>query len=169
MNEEWVFPLFCFLCDMKLEELEDKIREIIEPVISSMGIELVDAELNKMKSKALLRVYIDKENGVNIDDCQQVSREIEGVLDVEDPIPYSYVLEVSSPGLDRPLKKTADFKKYAGSAVRVVIREPVDKQTVFIGKLESAGDSEIVLELNKDGKVTIPYENISRARLEVEI
>lgn len=154
---------------MKIEALEEKIRDIIEPVISSMEIELVDIELNKMKGKGLLRVYIDTKDGVTIDDCRDVSREIEGLLDVEDPIPYSYVLEVSSPGLDRPLKKTEDFKRYTGNAVRVVTHEPIDKQTFFLGKLESAGDDLIVLEMKKNRKVTIPYENISRARLEVEI
>ncbi len=154
---------------MKIEALETKIIDMIDPVINSLGIELVDIEVNKMSGKGLLRVYIDKENGVTIDDCKRVSREIEGVLDVEDPIPYAYVLEVSSPGLDRPLKKKEDYKRFTGRAVKIVTKEPVDKQNSLIGKLESAGDSEIVLGLQNDRKVTILYENISRARLEVEI
>lgn len=154
---------------MSLEALETKIRGIIEPVINTLGIELVDIELNKMRGKALLRVYIDKEDGITIDDCEHVSRELEGVLDVEDLIPYSYVLEVSSPGLDRPLKTPKDFKRYAGNSVRVITNEPIEKQTFFIGILDGSDERGIALALTKNRKITIPYENISRARLEVEI
>jgi ribosome maturation factor RimP len=149
--------------------LKEKVRGIIEPVINSIGIELDDFEINKMKGKALIRVFIEKEGGTTIDDCTRVSREIEAVLDVEDPIPYSYVLEVSSPGLDRPLKEPRHFMKYAGKTVRVVTHKPVDKETFFVGKLLNADDKEIVLLLKKDRKITVPYENISKARLEVEI
>ncbi len=154
---------------MNIEKTENKIREIIEPVINALGVELDDIELKKMRGKALLRVYIEKKDGVTIDDCEVVSREIEAVLDVEDPIPCPYVLEVSSPGLDRPLKSTKDFKRFSGRTVRVVTLEPVEGQTFFIGRLVNAGDSEIALLLPENREVTIPYENISRARLEVEV
>jgi len=169
MRKEWVSPLFCFYMKMSSGILEARIIEIIEPVINDLGVELVEVELNKMKGKALLRVYIDKEEGIAIADCESVSREIEGILDVEDPIPYSYVLEVSSPGLDRPLRALKDFKKYEGHMVRVVTHEYIDKQASFVGTLEAAEDDKIVLVLPKDKKITIPYDNISRARLEVEI
>ena len=119
--------------------------------------------------KALLRVFIDKESGITIGECEQVSREIEAVLDVEDPIPYSYVLEVSSPGLDRPLKNKKDFKRYSGNIVRVVTHDPVEGETFFVGKLVEAGDDEVALLLPKDRRITIRYDNISRARLEVEV
>ena len=154
---------------MQLDAIKEKLRAIIVPVIEALGIELDDIELSKMRGKALLRVFIEKENGVNIGDCELVSREIEAVLDVEDPIPYSYVLEVSSPGLDRPLKEPKDFKRFAGKNIRVVTQEPIGKQTFFIGKIAEAGDDEIVLFLLKDKEITIPYTNISRARLEVEV
>lgn len=154
---------------MKIEDLKDKVRGIIEPVINSLGIELEDLEVNKMKGKALLRVFIEKEGGITIDDCESVSREIAAILDVEDPVPYSYVLEVSSPGLDRPLKEPRHFIRYAGKTVRVVTHKPVDKETFFVGKLLNADDKEIVILLEKDRKITVPYENISKARLEVEI
>jgi ribosome maturation factor RimP len=154
---------------MSLEITKNRVAGIIEPVIESMGIELVDVELNKMRRKVLLRVYIDREGGITIDDCERVSREIEGVLDVEDPIQYSYVLEVSSPGLDRPLKAPKDFKRFSGNMVRVVTNDPIEEQTFFVGKLEAADENEIVLALPKDKKVTIPFDNISRAKLEVEI
>ncbi len=153
---------------MELNNIKEKVREIIEPVINALNIELDDIELSKMRGKALLRVFIDKEGGVAIDDCERVSREIEAVLDVEDPIPYSYVLEVSSPGLDRPLKTPEDFKRFTGRSVRVVTQEPVCKQTFFVGELAEAGDEELVLLLPQNKEVTIPYKNISKARLEVE-
>ena len=154
---------------MSIEATKNRVVGIVEPVINSLGIELVDLELNKMRRKALLRVYIDREGGVTIDDCELVSREIEAVLDVEDPIPYSYVLEVSSPGLDRPLKNPKDFKRYSGKKVRLVTIEPVEKENFFIGEIEFATDDNVVLLLPKDRKITIPYDNISRARLEVEV
>ena len=154
---------------MRTEELREIVNGIIEPVINALGLELFDLEVGKMRGKGLLRVFIDKEEGVTIDDCERVSREIAVVLDVEDPIPYSYVLEVSSPGLDRPLKGPADFKRYTGNTVRVITTDPIDKQTFFVGKIAMAGDSEVMLDLPKNNKVTIPYEMISRARLEVEI
>lgn len=154
---------------MEKGELKNKVQRLIEPVINALGIELDDLELNKMRGKGLLRVFIDKEEGIMIHDCEKVSREIAALLDVEDPIPYSYVLEVSSPGLERPLRKPADFKRYKGHTIRVVTTVPIDKQTLFVGKLSMAGDSEVILDLPKNNKVTIPYEIISRARLEVEI
>ena len=154
---------------MKLEELAGKIRELIEPAIDSMGVELDDMELGRMKGKILLRVYIEKQGGVSIDDCEKVSREIATVLDVEDPVPGAYVLEVSSPGLDRPLRKPRDFIRFSGKKVRVVTNEPVDKQTFFVGKIEDATDEDVMLVLQKDKKITISYNNISKARLEVEV
>jgi ribosome maturation factor RimP len=154
---------------MSIAALEDKIRKIVEPVINALGIELDGIELNKMRGKALLRIYIDREEGITIDDCTLVSREVEALLDVEDPIPYSYVLEVSSPGLDRPLRNTRDFIRFSGRNVRVITKEPIDKQTFFVGQLAEADDSEIVLLLPKDRTVTIDYGNISKARLEVEV
>ena len=154
---------------MKKDELSDKVLGMIEPVINSLGIEITDLELGKMRGKGILRVFIDKEEGIKIEDCEKVSREISALLDVEDPIPYSYVLEVSSPGLDRPLRKPEDFKRFKGNTVRVVTTDPIDEQTFFVGTISMAGDSEVILDLPEKNKVTIPYEIISRARLEVEI
>ncbi len=142
---------------------------MIEPVINDLGIDLVDIDLKKMGSKALLRVYIETDAGITIDNCEQVSREVSATLDVEDPIPYAYVLEVSSPGLERPLKKPADFIRFKGNMVRVVTRKAIDKQTFFIGTLSEATDHEIVLNLPKDKEITITYDNISSSRLEVEV
>lgn len=152
-----------------MDSIKNKVNKIIEPVINALDIELDDIELSKMRGKALLRVFIEKEGGVTIDDCEHVSREVAAVLDVEDPIPCPYVLEVSSPGLDRPLKAPKDFKRFAGKKVRVVTLEPIDKQTFFVGEIAVADDNEIVLLLPKNKRLTIPYNTISKARLEVEV
>lgn len=140
---------------------------MIAPILSDMGIALDYIEIMKMKRQLLLRIFIDKEGGVTLDDCEKVSRDIGAVFDVEDPIPYSYKLEVSSPGLDRPLRNPEDFKKFSGRIARVTTFKHIENQTFFIGEIIEAEDSGIVLLLPKDKKVTIPYKEISRARLEV--
>ena len=117
----------------------------------------------------MLRVFIDKDGGVNLDDCANISREIGTVLDVEDQIPYEYTLEVSSPGLDRALKKPEDFRKVIGKTARVVTSSPIDDQTFFVGVISEAGDTGLVMLLPKDKKVTMQYADISQARLEVII
>jgi ribosome maturation factor RimP len=152
-----------------MEELKKKVVEIIQPVIENMGMDLEDTELMKMGRKVLLKVFIDKEGGVSLHDCEQVSREIEAQLDVEDPIPYSYTLEVSSPGLDRPLKKPRDFKRFCGKKARVITTTPIDKQTFFIGEIIAADENEIKLLLPKEKEVTLRYSDISRAKLEIDV
>lgn len=163
-------PTLLFLKeDMDKDALEKKVAGIIEPVINALGMELDNLELASSRGRVILRVFIDKDGGVTIDDCELVSREIGTVLDVEDPIQRGYTLEVSSPGLDRPLKKPADFKKSSGRKARVVTHEPIDKQTFFVGDITDAGDNEVILILPKERRVVIPYKNISWARLEVEV
>jgi len=152
---------------MITQELENKIKEMAEPIIRDMGLHLDNLELTMMGRKALLRIVIDKEGGVTLDDCERISREIEAQLDVDDPIPCSYTLEVSSPGLDRPLREVKDFKRFSGSMVRIITSNPIENQTFFVGKIIEAGDDELLLLLPRDRKITIQYKNISRARLEV--
>jgi ribosome maturation factor RimP len=154
---------------MGTSELAVKVRDIIEPVINSLDIALDRIALGKANRGYILRVFIDKEEGVTIDDCEKVSREIEAILDVEDPMPGAYVLEVSSPGLNRPLNGADDFRKHSGKTARVIIKEPIDKQTFYVGKIIRSDDNEIVLLLPKDREVTIPIDIISKARLEVEV
>ncbi len=161
--------LLFFYMKKSKDDLKVEIRKVIEPVISALGIEIDDIEFGQMKGRSLLRVFIDKEGGVTIADCERVSRDIEAVLDVEDPIPYSYVLEVSSPGLDRPLRSREDFKRYSGRIARIVTLDPIEKQNVFVGKLVEAGDIDVALLLENNKKVAISYDNISRAKLEVEV
>ena len=151
------------------KDLEAKIREIIEPVINSIGVNLEDIKLARAGSRFLLRIFIDKEGGVTLNDCERASREIEAQLDVYDPIPSAYILEVSSPGLDRQIKRPGDFKQFTGKTVRVVTSTDINNQTFFIGEIVDAGDVDLVLLLPGERLVTIPYGSISKARLEVTV
>lgn len=149
--------------------LEAKVEGVIRPLLDDLGIELYDMSVLASRGRSLLRVFIEKEGGVTIDDCERVSREIEALLDVEDPIPGPYTLEVSSPGLDRPLKTPEHFRRFSGSAARVVTFEPIENQTFFLGEILDAGETDIVMQLPGDRKVIIPYRMISKARLEVNV
>lgn len=153
---------------MNIETLKERLRELILPIMDAMGYELQDVELLGKGGRFLLRVIIDKDGGVTLNDCEKASREIGAMLDVEDPIPSSYVLEVSSPGLDRPLRNPGDFNKYVGNMARVITYEPIENQTFFVGKIIEARETDVVLLLPKERIIAIPYSNISRARLEIE-
>lgn len=141
-----------------------EIGRLLEPSISALGYELVAVELVGSGNDRVLRVYIDHPDGITVDDCADVSRQVSAVLDVEDPVPGSYVLEVSSPGLDRPLVKAADFERFKGSLVKIRTREAVLGRKNFTGLLSEATGDNVVVEV--DGE---PYEigfaNIERARL----
>ncbi len=150
---------------MNIKDLEREVSGLINPVINATGTALESIDITKMRGKFLLKVFIEKEGGVTLDDCERISREIEAVLDVEDPIPYSYTLEVSSPGLDRSLRVPEDFKRFCGKTARVITSRRIEDQTFFIGEIVEAGDINMVLLLPRERKVTIPYEEISRARL----
>jgi ribosome maturation factor RimP len=141
------------------------IGEMLEPGIRSMGYELVGVEYHGSgKGGGLLRVYIDSEQGISADDCQRVSYQVSGVLDVADPIPGHYTLEVSSPGLDRLLFRPQDFERFAGQLVRVRMRFPIEGQRKFKGRL--LGLQEDTVRIEQDGgQVNLPYEQIEQARL----
>lgn len=115
-----------------------------------------------------MRIFIDKEGGVTLNDCEKVSRQISQLLDAEDVIPHAYVLEVSSPGLDRPLKRFEDYIRYKGRPVRVNTRLPYNNRTSFRGRIASAEEGKIRIETEKEGSIEILFSDISSARLEVE-
>ena len=140
------------------------LREILEPVVTAMGYELIGVEFHPHRGSALLRLYIDKEGGVNVDDCQQVSHQVSGVLDVEDPIPGHYRLEVSSPGLDRPLFEARDFVRFAGHPVRVQLTLPLNGRKKFTGRLVGVRADQVVLE-HEGQELAIPLTAIEKARL----
>ena len=144
------------------------LRQLLEPVIESMGYELVGVEFIPHRSNALLRLYIDKESGINLEDCERVSHQVSGVLDVEDPIPFHYTLEVSSPGLDRPLFEAKHFQTFAGQQVRIHLSAPVDGKRKFVGTLKGIRDSNVIVEL-EDAELSIPLDYIEKARLIPEI
>lgn len=141
------------------------ISELLEPSIRSLGYELVGVEYRSGGSGgALLRVYIDNEQGVTLDDCQTVSYQVSGVLDVEDPIPGHYTLEVSSPGADRLLFKPRDYRRFAGSLVKLRLDRPLQGRRKFTGRLRGLDGDDVVIE--QDGEnVSLPLERIEQARL----
>jgi ribosome maturation factor RimP len=147
----------------------EKITKMAERVAVSEGLTLVDVELKGGGGSRLLRVYIDKPEGISHADCQLVSEQLSVMLDVEDPFPGSYTLEVSSPGLDRALVKPSDFTHFAGRKARVVVRQPVDNQKVLEGRLAGFEAGRIRLDLGDAGLKEIELSNIQKARLVVEI
>ena len=141
------------------------IGEMLEPGIRSMGYELVGVEYHGSgKGGGLLRVYIDSEQGISADDCQRVSYQVSGVLDVEDPIPGHYTLEVSSPGLDRRLRTLAHFQAALGTDINLELKRPIDGRKRFRGRLTAADADRI--EMNVDGQTwTLPLAEVRIARL----
>ena len=141
------------------------LSELFEPVVESMGYELVGVEFSGGTSHGPLRVYIDREDGVNIDDCANISRQISAILDVEEPIQQAYDLEVSSPGLDRPLFKLADFERFSGQQVKIKMSTGLDGRRNFKGVLQGVTDSRLI-EVEVDGEIyQLPLTDIGKAHL----
>ncbi len=140
-------------------------RALLEPAVAAMGCELVGVEYHPRGRHSLLRVYIDREGGVTVDDCAAVSEQISGVLDVEDPIHGQYSLEVSSPGLDRPLFTAADFVRFAGHDVRVRLRLPQAGRRRFAGRLLGCEDGEVRVRDAAGELFRLPLADIEEARL----
>jgi len=145
-------------------------EQIVTPILEEMGLELFDVEYVKEGKNWFLRVYIDSENGVDLDDCQKVSEKLSEKLDEHDPIKQAYFLEVSSPGAERPLKKIEHFQKSVGKNVHITTYEPIDGQKVFEGKLIQFENDTAVVEWKDKQRVRtseIPYEKIAKARLAI--
>ena len=143
------------------------------PILESLGMELVDIEFARVGRNSVLRLFIDKQGGVTLDDCADVSRELSAILDVEDVIPGHFSLEVSSPGLDRPLKKPADYERFVGSLVKVCTYEALpdddgNKRKTFIGRLVGLVDGNVAMKLSEGQSASIPLEKIAKANLEFE-
>ena len=140
------------------------LNELIQPLVEDLGYEFIGIEYNPNPKHSVLRIYIDHENGVGIQDCETVSRETAALLDVKDPIKSHYNLEVSSPGLDRPLFTSAHFSEFTGSEVQINLFAPQDGRRKFSGPILSAGESSVSIE--QDGsEVTLDYDNIAKAKL----
>jgi ribosome maturation factor RimP len=153
----------------------DQIRAIAERVAASRGLTVWEIQSRREASGHVVRVFIDRpgpaatpEESVSIEDCEQVNREISTILDVEDPLPFAYTLEVSSPGLDRPLRGEDDYARFAGRMAKVVVSEAVDNQKAFEGRLRGVDGSDVLLEGPNGRMHRLPLRLISRGRLEVE-
>lgn len=148
--------------------VEQSVLKLVRQVADGQAVEVFGVNLFGRGNRKLLRVTIDKEGGVTLDDCERFSRRLGSLLETEDVIHGSYNLEVSSPGLDRPLTAPADFERNRGRLVRVTIREKMENQNFFIGRISEVTVS--CLRLSADNKEwEIPFENIVKARLEIEI
>lgn len=144
-----------------------KVRELVEPLVKALALELVDVDYVKEGGHWYLRIYIDKEGGVDIDDCSAVSQKVGSVLDTVNPIPQAYMLEVSSPGVERPLRKKEDFEKYKGELASIYTKETYQGFTCFTGNLEGLEDDQVILEYEGQ-KVSIPFDMVEKAHLTYE-
>lgn len=145
--------------------LRDDLINLLEPTLESMGYELVELECRPNPRNGLVRIFIDKPGGVGLDDCEQVSHQVSGVMDVEDPMPGQYSLEVSSPGLDRPMRKVSHFEQAIGSNVKLELNTPLaDKRWRFTGKLLAVKGDRITVEVEGE-PVELEIAALKRARL----
>jgi len=142
----------------------DQVEQLIEASIESLGYEVVGVEYNKNGQDTILRIYIDSEQGISVEDCERVSHQVSGILDVEEPISAAYSLEVSSPGFDRPLFKTKDFERFTGSEAKISMKLPINGRRNFKGLLQGFSDGNILIEV--DGEVyDLPLTKLAKARL----
>jgi len=152
---------------MTSEEIVDHVRRLADPILSDEGIELVEVEYRREARGWILRLYVDKEGGISLEDCARISREIGRNLDVEDLIMTPYNLEVSSPGLTRSLKSEKDFMKYRDRLVKVTTTQPIGNRRQFKGRLRGVLGNQVQVEM--DGEVfQIPLSDIAKAHLEIE-
>jgi len=148
-------------------KIEDTVREMSEKITGALGLELVDVEYVKEGGSWFLRVFIDKPTGVTHNDCQTVSERLGKLLDEKDPIPQSYILEVSSPGIERPLKKPEDFIRFSGRKVRASTFSPVEGQREFVGELAGLNDGTLLINI-KGKQLALPMEKVAKVRLEAD-
>ena len=147
------------------EYVTERVRDYVESFLPSMDLELVEIQYRRENNGWVLRLYIDGPGGVSIDHCAAVSRELNTFLEVEDFIEHAYTLEVSSPGLERPLRSGADFKRFAGKKARIKLRHPMDDQKVFIGIIGESDDKEVELLIEDGTAKRFLMDNINKARL----
>jgi len=154
---------------MASSSVEDRVRAIADRVAIDHGLELVHAEVAGPDNKPIVRIFIDKPNGVTHEDCSEVSLHVGTVLDVEDFIHASYTLEVSSPGIERGLYKRQDYERFAGSLAKLRTRKPINGQRNFRGRLLGIDESEVLFEDRTSGQVRVPFESIAKANLEMDV
>ncbi len=158
-----------------MAQLTDKIENLVQPILEDLGYELVDLEYQREQRGWILRFFLDKKGGINLDDCAAASREISSLLDVENIISTAYNLEVSSPGIERPLKKAKDFERFAGQLVKIKTLDAIDpdasgkNKKTFVGILSGLEDDDVLLKLKSKGDdIRIPLHQIDKANLKFE-
>ena len=166
-SEEWALSPFFVRALLRVElsfsTRKERLIKLLEPPINALGYELVDLEAHTSRN-GLLRIFIDRESGIDLDDCEAVSHQISAVLDVEDPMPGQYSLEVSSPGSDRPLRTLEHFERFSDEMVRIKLRQALDGQQNFKGRLLGVEDQEVLLALDR-GTVRLAHDEISSAHV----
>jgi len=145
-----------------------RVGAVALPVLEEMGLELVEVQYRREQSGWVLRLIIDKQEGISLEDCAAVSREISQLLDIEDFVDEAYNLEVSSPSLSHPLKSMADFERFTGRMAKIKTIEPIAGEHVFIGRIKKTEGETIILEIGRK-EVTMPFSQVARARLEIEL
>jgi len=160
---------------MAAQDVIGQVREVAVRAASTYGLDVFDVQYRREAGGMVLRVQIDRpgpaakaEESVSVDDCARVSRDLSALLDVEEIVPTAYILEVSSPGLDRPLRTVDDFKRFAGRQAKVVVREKINGQTFFRGRLLGVEDDAVIVEAEGGRRHVVPLGLIARANLEVE-
>ena len=147
--------------------INEKIQRLVRPIVEAEEMELVDVEYKKGQN-SVLRIFIDKPEGVNVSDCTKISTQVGAFLDIEDLIENNYVLEVSSPGLDRPLKNKADYDRNKGKLIKVSLYAPLEGKKTFIGRIISADDQKVILKEKSDKVIDIPFAAIAKGKLKIE-
>jgi ribosome maturation factor RimP len=147
-----------------MAQAPDRLQTAIEPAVTALGYELVGTEFLSQGRHSLLRIYIDSAAGITLDDCEKVSRQISAVLDVEDPIQGHYTLEVSSPGLERPLFRPEHYERFAGNEVQVRLKVPVEGRRKFKGRLLGLRDGDVAIA-TETGELSFAFADIERAQL----
>ncbi|HQU84874.1 MAG TPA: ribosome maturation factor RimP [Pyrinomonadaceae bacterium] len=154
---------------MSSNSIEEQLQAIAKRIADENKLELVHCEIVGSKRNQTVRVFIDKEGGVTIEDCSNFSRNLEAVLDADDLIPTAYVLEVSSPGLERELYSLQDFIKFSGSLAKVKTNQPINGQKNFSGRIVSVKGEEIIFSDKTNGEVSFPYNTVAKANLEIDL
>jgi ribosome maturation factor RimP len=146
----------------------EAVREAVMPLLEAYGMTLVDVQWNRRGRQWMLAVFVDKEGGVTLDDCARVSRQLGARIEVDNLIDHAYTLEVSSPGLDRPLRTLLDYQRFQEHLVRITTATPVQGGSTLVGRLKGVEGQTVLVEAKGAGVVPIPFAQIKHARLEVE-
>lgn len=160
---------------MGAETVVDKVRAIAERVAAGYGLEIFDVQFRREAPGMVLRIQLDRpgaaakeEDSVSVGDCASVSRDLSALFDVEEVVPTAYTLEVSSPGLDRPLRRVDDYRRFTGRLAKIVMREKVDGQGFFRGRLAGVDGADVLIDADDGRSHRVPLDAITRANLEVE-